>query len=153
MSKKKSVRLAPLLKLEQNHEQEKARALGKARSLVVAEAEKLQQLVEYRSEYEKMVTEQGGRGISATRLQWFYQFINRLTAAITQQRQQLQLVRDRESLAQQQWFQQRGAVKRMDSLIERSVHEEHREEDKREQKMLDEQTQQNRYYRHINGFE
>jgi len=147
MAMKKSARLAPLLKLEQNKEQEQVKALGQARSAVAGQAEKLQQLVDYRSEYEQMVSKEGSQGISATRLQGYHQFLNRLTAAITQQKEQLDLSKQQESMAQNQWFQQRGAVKRMDNLIDRNVHQERLEEDKREQKMLDEQAQQQRLRR------
>lgn len=149
---KKSARLAPLLKLEQNREQEKVRALGDARSSVAAEEEKLKQLMDYRGEYERMVTQEGSQGISASRLQGYHQFLNRLTVAITQQEQQLEVVRQQESAAQQDWFQQRGAVKRMDTLVERNVKQELREEDKREQKALDEQAQQALHHRQPVGF-
>jgi len=152
MTKKKSTRLAPLLKLEQNKEQEQVKALGQARSAVAVQAEKLQQLVLYRSEYEKTVSQEGSQGISATRLQGYHQFLNRLTAAITQQKEQLELTKQQERMAQNQWFQQRGAVKRMDNLIDRSVCQERLEEDKREQKMLDEQAQQLQRLRRPTGF-
>ena len=149
---KKSERLTPLLKLEKNREQEQVRALGEARSAVAVQAEKLQQLVDYRSEYESMVSQEGTQGITATRLQGYHQFLNRLSTAIMQQEEQLQLARQQESFSQNQWFQQRGAVKRMDNLIERNVQQERQEEDKREQKMLDEQTQQIMAFRRNNGF-
>lgn len=149
---KKSARLAPLLKLEQNREQDKVRALGDARNSVAAEAEKLKQLMDYRGEYERMVTQEGSQGISASRLQGYHQFLNRLTAAITQQEQQLEVAQQQESAAQQDWFQQRGAVKRMDTLVERNVKQELREEDKREQKALDEQAQQALHHRQPVGF-
>jgi len=149
---KKSERLTPLLKLEQNREQEQVKALGEARSAVAVQAEKLQQLVDYRSEYESMVSQEGTQGITATRLQGYHQFLNRLTTAIVQQEEQLQLVRQQETLSQNQWFKQRGAVKRMDNLIGRNVQQERQEEDKREQKMLDEQAQQIMALRRTNGF-
>jgi len=142
---KKSKRLTPILNLEKNREQERVKALGAARSMVVVQEEKLQQLVEYRGEYETSVTQEGGRGISASRLQGYHQFLNRLTAAITQQEEQVELARQKEQAAKGRWFEQRGAVKRMDMLIERNVTQERREDDKREQKSLDEQAQQLRY--------
>ena len=118
---------------------------GDARSTLAVQAEKLQQLVDYRAEYENMVTQEGSQGISASRLQVYHQFLNRLTAAISQQEEQVQLARQREQSAKAQWFEQRGAVKRMDTLIERNVVQERREENKREQKTLDEQAQQLRH--------
>lgn len=153
MTNKKSTRLAPLLKLEKNREQQRVKTLGTARSSVAAAAEKLQQLVAYRGEYESMATQEGSQGISASRLQGYHQFINRLSAAITQQEQQLQQAREQENVAQQQWFQQRGAVKRMDTLIDRSLQQEHREQDKREQQAQDEQTQQGLLHRPPLGFD
>jgi len=152
MAMKKSARLAPLLKLEQNKEQEQVRALGQARSAVAVQVEKLQQLVDYRNEYQQMVSQEGSQGISAMRLQGYYQFLNRLTTAITQQQEQLELTKQQESMAQNQWFQQRGAVKRMDNLIDRNVQQERLEEDKREQKMVDEQAQQLQRMRRPMGF-
>jgi len=146
---KKSERLTPLLKLEKNREQERVKALGDASSMVAVQLEKLQQLVDYRGEYEASVTQEGGRGISASRLQGYHQFLNRLRAAITQQEEQVALARQQEQAAKAHWFEQRGAVKRMDTLIDRNVTQERREEDKREQKSLDEQAQQ---LRHRIGF-
>jgi len=142
---KKSERLAPILKLETNREQQCVKALGDARSRVAVQVEKLQQLVSYRGEYETMVTQEGGQGISASRLQGYHQFLNRLTAAITQQEEQVELARQQEQTAQARWFEQRGAVKSMDTLIERNVTQERRDDDKREQKALDEQAQQLRH--------
>lgn len=150
---KKSARLAPLLKLEQNREQEKVRMLGEARSRVTLEQQKLKQLVEYRAEYERLVTQEGSQGIPASRLQGYHQFLNRLTAAINQQEQQLAQVRQQETVAQQNWLQQRGAVKRMDTLVDRSVQQERRDEEKREQKMLDEQAQLAFLQRRSGGFQ
>jgi len=149
---KKSERLAPLLKLEKNREQEQVKVLADARGKVAEQQQKLQQLKDYRGEYERMVSQEGAQGISATRLQGYYQFLNRLSTAITQQEEQLELVRQQENLAKNQWFEQRGAVKRMDSLIERNVQQERLDEDKREQKMLDEQAQQMMNLRRANGF-
>ncbi len=148
---KKSERLAPLLKLEKNREQEQVKVLADARGKVAEQQQKLQQLKDYRGEYERMVSQEGAQGISATRLQGYYQFLNRLSTAITQQEEQLELVRQQENLAKNQWFEQRGAVKRMDSLIERNVQQERLDEDKREQKMLDEQAQQMMNLRRANG--
>ena len=141
-----------MLKLEQNREQQKVKALGEARSLVAVHAEKLQQLIEYRAEYELMVSQEGRQGIAASRLQGYHQFLNRLSTAIAQQQEQLELVQQKEQLAQNKWFDQRGAVKRMDSLIERNVHQERKEEDSREQKMLDEQAQRLQRSRRPLGF-
>jgi len=148
---KKSERLAPLLKLEKNREQEQVKVLADARGKVAEQQQKLQQLKDYRGEYERMVSQEGAQGISATRLQGYYQFLNRLSTAITQQEEQLELVRQQENLAKNQWFEQRGAVKRMDSLIKRNVQQERLDEDKREQKMLDEQAQQMMNLRRANG--
>ena len=139
---KKSQRLAPILKLEQTREEETVRALGTARSVVAEQQEKLQQLIDYRSEYERMVSNEGMQGILAMRLQGYHQFLGRLTAAINQQEERVELAKQEEAAAQQQWFQQRGAVKRMDNLIERNVQQERQEDDKREQKVLDEQAMQ-----------
>ena len=149
---KKSERLAPLLKLEKNREQEQVKVLADARGKVAEQQQKLQQLKDYRGEYERMVSQEGAQGISATRLQGYYQFLNRLSTAITQQEEQLELVRQQENLAKNQWFEQRGAVKRKDSLIERNVQQERSDEAKREQKMLDEQAQQMMNLRRANGF-
>ncbi len=139
---KKSERLSPVLKLEEMKEQASVKRYADARTQLTQEKQKLQQLIEYSQEYQEMVAEQGKVGITASRLQSYHSFINKLNQAISHQQQQLLLVQQEAEQQEQNWLRQRGATVNMGKLVTRYAHEEKLLTDKKEQKEQDEQAQQ-----------
>lgn len=140
--KKKSERLAPVLKLKNMHEQEAVKHYAQARSQLAQEQNKLEQLVEYRKEYQSMVERKGREGISANRLHALHRFVHKLNNAISQQQEQLSLVQQETLAKEKNWLVRRGAAKNMAKLVARHAQSEQRESDRKEQRTLDEQTLQ-----------
>ena len=139
---KKSERLAPVLKLESMREQDAIKSYVNARSRLLAEQSKLQQLIDYSREYQAMIELKGREGISATQLHSLHQFLHKLSGAITQQQKQLLLAEEEAQQKEKHWFRQRGAAKNMEKLVARHANMERVETDKKEQKEFDEQAQQ-----------
>ncbi len=138
---KKSQRLAPVLHLEEMKEQAAIKNYAGMREKLVQETDKLQQLIDYRKEYQLMVVQEGKTGISGQRLQSYHHFLNRLSVAIGQQQQQLDSVEQQLKESEQLWLKQRGAAKNMDSLITRYAASERLAADKKEQGEQDERAQ------------
>ncbi len=140
--KKKSERLAPVLKLETMKEKDAVKNYADARSRLDLEQNKLQQLIDYSQEYQLMVERKGREGISATQLHSLHQFLHKLNGVIAQQQEQLLLAQDEAEQKEQSWLSQRGATKNMEKLVARHARTERLDSDKKEQKALDEQSQQ-----------
>jgi len=138
---KKSQRLNTVLKLEEMKEQQAGRQMVDARSQLMQETRKLEQLVAYRQEYEELVAQRGSEGIAARALQSYHHFLQRLSQAITQQQQQLLQVEQSAHQHEQVWLQQRGATSNMGNLVNRYAQREQAETERREQKEGDEQAQ------------
>ena len=137
----KSKRLAPVLHLEEMKEQRAVKHYADTRGKLKQETDKLQQLIDYSNEYQAMIGNEGRTGISGERLQSYHHFLNRLSAAVNQQQQQLDLVRQELEESEQLWLKQRGATKNMDSLITRYAASERIAANKKEQLEQDDRAQ------------
>lgn len=137
----RSERLTPVLKLEEMKEQLAVKGYAQARLQLQQESQKLQQLLDYSTEYQQLIERKGREGIHAEQLQSYHHFLNKLSLAITQQQQQLLLVQQDAEQQEQQWLRQRGATQNMDKLVSRYAADERLAMDKKEQQEMDEQAQ------------
>lgn len=141
-SPKRSQRLQIVLQMAERKEEEAQQELLQAQARVQREKDKLAQLQQYQGEYMNNLKAQTGRQISAMQYQAMTQFINRLSVAIGEQRRQVQMVTMALERVQEKWRQLYQKRKKMGEFIERCRMDEAREQDKREQRMLDEASQQ-----------
>lgn len=138
---KRSQRLQIVLQLAQQKEEAAQQELLQAQTRLQQEQDKLVQLQQYQSEYLDNLKAQTGRQMSAMQYQAMTQFINRLSVAISEQRRQVQLVGIALERVQAKWRQLYQKRQKMGDLIERCKKDEAREQDQREQRLMDEASQ------------
>lgn len=137
-SPKRSQRLQIVLQLAQQKEEAAQQELLQAHTRLQREQDKLVQLQQYQAEYVDNLKAQTGRQMSALQYQTMTQFISRLSVAISEQRRQIQMVGMAVERVEAKWRELYQKRQKIGELIERYKMEEAREQDLREQKLLDE---------------
>ena len=122
-------------------EQQRARDLGEARQRLVAAETKLQDLQQYRQDYERVFQQRATTGQSVMALRDFQVFLARLDQAIQQQGQIAEAARGDVAGRTTRWQSAARQVKAVDSVVGRWQGEERRADDRREQKDTDERAQ------------
>ena len=137
----RSERLAPVQRVLGQTEQQRARDLGEARQRLVAAETKLQDLQQYRQDYERVFQQRATTGQSVMALRDFQVFLARLDQAIQQQTQIAEAARGDVAGRTTRWQSAARQVKAVDSVVGRWQGEERRADDRREQKDTDERAQ------------
>ena len=137
----RSERLAPVQRVLGQTEQQRARDLGEARQRLVAAETKLQDLQQYRQDYERVFQQRATTGQSVMALRDFQVFLARLDQAIQQQGQIAEAARGDVAGRTTRWQSAAWQVKAVDSVVGRWQGEERRADDRREQKDTDERAQ------------
>jgi len=135
---KRSDRLKNIMALAEKKEKDAASALGFLQSKIESERQKKQQLKEYELEYHEKVSEAGRTGISGSSLRQYYNFMSKLNDAANQQVDHIGELEQQVDQVQQYWLKTRGELKAFESLVDRAKVEERAQEDKQEQKVIDE---------------
>jgi len=135
---KKSRRMQPVVKVAEGREQQAARLLGESQAALAQARQRLEELQEYRRDYERRFAESGALGMGAVQMEDYRQFLSRLGLAIDQQ---MQVVAQSEAALERQrqhWFVTRGKTQALDGVVARYQAEEQRDADRREQQESDE---------------
>jgi len=135
---KRSKRLKNIMVLAEKKEKDAASALGFLQSKIESERQKKQQLKDYELEYHDKITEAGRSGISGSSLRRYYAFMSHLNDAATQQVEHIGELEQQVDQVQQYWLKTRGELKAFESLVERALKDERLQEDKQQQKLIDE---------------
>jgi flagellar FliJ protein len=136
--------MAPVQRVLDRNEKQRARELGEARGRLTAAETKLQDLEQYRQDYERAFQQRAKAGQPVRALRDFQVFLARLDQAIAQQRQIVAAAKSEVSGQSTRWQSAARQVKAVDSVVERWQGEERRAEDRREQKETDERAQRGR---------
>jgi flagellar FliJ protein len=137
----RSERMAPVQRVLDQKEKDRARELVESRTRLSQAQEKLRDLEQYRQDYEQAFQQRARAGQPVRELRDFQVFLARLDQAIQQQRQ---IVANHESEVgghSAQWQSAARQGKAVDSVVERWNGEERRAQDRREQKQTDERAQ------------
>lgn len=137
----RSERLAPVQRVFGQAEQKRARDLGESQQRLAAAEQKLQDLREYRQDYERSFQQRAKAGQPVTALRDFQVFLARLDQAIEQQGQIVEAARADVAGRTTQWQSAARQVKAVDSVVGRWKDEERRAGDRRDQKDTDERAQ------------
>lgn len=135
---KKLFPLQILLDLSHVRMDDAARRLGQ---LIASEQEgtrQLAMLIEYREEYHRRFIEAARLGMDRDLWENYRSFLARLDEAIAQQQTALDDSRQRKTVGQQTWMEQRSRAKAFDTLSARHKAGALREEGRAEQKITDE---------------
>lgn len=129
----RSRRMEPVVRVAAHREQDAAKSLARQQETLANQQAQLDELLHYRREYTTQFQERAGSGVSATALQDYRQFMDKLDRAIQQQ----QLVIERQELEverfRHKWVVLRTRCNAMDKVVERFRTEERRDADRREQ--------------------
>ena len=138
---KKSQRLAPVIKVAKNREQDAAKALSESRRIVEKNEAKLNELLAYQQEYTKRYEEIGRNGMEINKINEYRQFLARLNEAISGQRELIKFKQSEVDKKNQTWNQTRVKHKSIDKMVTRHRTDERHDEDRREQGEADDRSQ------------
>lgn len=132
--------LQTLLDLSQNRLDDATRILGELMNSEKEATQRLELLIQYRTEYHSRFLESARNGVSQDQWRNFQGFLARLDTAIGQAQNAVNHSKQRTAQGQQQWLEKRGEVKAYDTLSDRFAQRQAYAEMKMEQKALDEHT-------------
>ncbi len=136
-TQKRSRRLQIVLDLIAREEDQERQLLGQLRSQLQASDAKIDQLVAYQRQYQEDLRSTSASVKSVRHIQTFHVFISRLGTAIEQQQQQSLLLKQKLDVQTGKWQTVYQKKKNMEEYIERCKNEEQVEEDRKEQRQLD----------------
>lgn len=139
--------LQPLLEYSQHRMDLAERTLLLLRRRVDQEKQRLEELRNYRREYEQRLEGSARQGITIHLWRDFHVFLTRIGQAIEQQEQTVAQAEARWNQAHEHWLSQRRKVKAYETLAQRHHQAERQRQDKRDQRVLDEQAQKQFLYR------
>ncbi len=103
-----------------------------------AAQKRLDELLGYKRDYQENLTGTAGRGMDIHILRDYHVFLAKLEQAIRHQEGEVLQARDRWRAAHDNWLAQRQKVKAYETLAVRHKRQVMRQEDKREQRLMDE---------------
>jgi len=133
--------MAPVQKVLGRKEKDRARELGDAQTRLAAAQVKLQDLEQYRKDYEQAFQLRAKAGQPVRALRDFQVFLARLDQAIHQQRQVVAATEQEVNGHSTRWQSAARQVKAVDSVVDRWQGEERRAQGRSEQKETDERAQ------------
>lgn len=133
--------MAPVQRVLDKKEKDRAGELGEARSRLAAAEAKLRDLEQYRRDYEQAFQQRARGGQPVRALRDFQVFLARLDQAIQQQQQIVVAAENDVTGHSTLWQSAARQVKAVDSVVDRWQGEERRAQDRRDQKETDERAQ------------
>ena len=134
----RSSRLGIVEKLAQQREDQAAQALSQVRSQLEQEQKRLQELLQYRQEYQNYLDTQGASGISMQQWRRTQGFIDQLTGLAQRQQATIETWLQREEQILSKWRELYQRRKNIGQFINKISIEEAIVADKAEQKFIDE---------------
>ncbi|MEM9102092.1 MAG: flagellar export protein FliJ [Pseudomonadota bacterium] len=134
---KRSKNLETLLKLAKNRERSAAEQLGKQISEMTLQEKRLSDLEMYRLDYQQRLNRNAQGGIPSHTLQTYFNFIRKIDTAINQQKSVINKCRNNLIEKRQLWQEEHAHTKAITITYENLQSHEKYEEDKKEQKELD----------------
>jgi flagellar FliJ protein len=140
----RSERLEPVTRVARSREQDAARELGEYRKVLDALEARLAELSLYRDEYVQRMGACGADGIDAMKLAEYRGFIARLSEAINYQEAKVRDARTEFERRRRRWSATRTRVAALDKVVSGYEAEALKEEERREQRDLDERAARGR---------
>ncbi len=134
---KKSDRMIPIKQIAADHEQAAVNELGQSQRALSEHEMKLEQLKNYRAEYAKLFQEHGSRGMDGSQLQAYQTFLSQLDTAIRQQIDMIAHVEGECMAKRDVWQARHTRTEALGKTVERFQNAERKQEDKQEQREMD----------------
>lgn len=138
---KRAQRLQPVIDMAQDAEREAAGKLGQCQTALQQAQGQLQNLQQYRDDYQQQWINQGQSGVSGQWLMNYQRFLSQLEVAIAQQERSIAWHENNVSISQKAWQQAYARLEGLRKLVQRYRDEAQKAADKQEQKLLDEMAQ------------
>lgn len=138
---KRAQRLLPVIDMAQTAEQEAAGKLRQYKMALNNAQQQLQNLQQYRDDYQQQWINKGQTGVSGQWLMNYQRFLSQLEVAIEQQQKSLAWHEGNVSVSQAAWQQAYARLEGLRKLVQRYREEAQKSADKQEQKLLDEMAQ------------
>lgn len=136
---KKSSKLQPISRIRKQHEENAGRLHGESVRQFEQCQNQLEELIQYRKDYERNFLLASKSGLSAIQMSEYRLFINRLDEAIEQQKQQVVNSQNQCQASQKAWFEKRKESKIINKVIENRQQVEKQEKEVKLQKELENQ--------------
>ncbi|MBD1553953.1 flagellar export protein FliJ [Pseudomonas typographi] len=141
MAASRAARLAPVIEMAEKVERNAAQRLGHLQGQLQIAQGKLQELEQFRANYQEQWIKNGTQGVSGQWLLNYQRFLTQLETAVGQQRRSLAWHENNLDSARKTWQDAYARACGLRKLVERYMAEARRLEDKREQRLLDELSQ------------
>ncbi|MBA1242889.1 MULTISPECIES: flagellar export protein FliJ [Pseudomonas] len=141
MANSRAARLAPVVEMAEKAERTAAQRLGHFQGQMRLAEAKLQELEQFRMNYQQQWINNGTQGVSGQWLMNYQRFLNQLETAVGQQRKSLAWHQNNLNNARDAWQKAYARVEGLRKLVMRYMTEARALEDKREQRLLDELSQ------------
>ena len=138
---KRSKRLQVVLDLAERKRKQADQLLAQARGRVEQGEQTLLQLESYYNDYVNSFYAEGAGGINLGQIETHQAFMQKLRVAIDQQKKALVMDRAQLEQVQKHWQSAYGHHKAVDTLVDKLKTEELKQEEKQQQKILDERSQ------------
>lgn len=138
---KRAQRLLPVIDMAQEAERAAAGRLRQYQEALHGAQLQLQNLQQYRDDYQQQWISQGQAGVSGQWLMNYQRFLSQLEVAIEQQEKSLAWHENNVKISQAAWQQTYARLEGLRKLVQRYRQEAQKAADKQEQKLLDEMAQ------------
>lgn len=136
--KKRSVRISKIVAIAQSEERRVCLEMGRAQQSLDAEIDRLQELESYRQSYTADFSV--GDEVSATRWQDYQNFLQRIDDAVQQQKEVVLTGRQKRDAHRRHWMKKRQRVDSLERVVDRYKVDEHRADERLQQKTQDDLT-------------
>lgn len=135
---KKAKRLAPVIEMVEQTEQEAAGKLAKLQQQLLQAEQQLAGLEQYRNDYQQQWITRGQTGVTGEWLMNYQRFLSQLETAIEQQRNSVQWHQRNAEKAREQWQKAYTRLEGLKKLVQRYHDQARHIADRQEQKDMDE---------------
>lgn len=144
-AKKSSQRLQVVLQLAHIKQQQAAERLAQATRALESSRQQTEQLISYQVEYNEQFTAKQGQALDAAQLRNYLRFYKDLDGAVISQQQRNEISDQNLDFHRKHWQKAYGREKNLESLIAEKKIIEAKQQDDKEQRALDDRSQQKRY--------
>lgn len=138
----RSQRFNPIIRLADNREQQAASIMGQSLRDLELQKQRLDELSSYREDYSKRLTAAGREGVSINQMNDYRRFITKINEAITQQRRKITQSELEYEQRRMLWSSLHSQTRALDKIAGRFRDAERRQDELKEQKILDESVSQ-----------
>lgn len=139
-----SKRFKPVQRVAESRERKAARSFGQSQRLMHDQEARLEELRRYHEEYLQRFRESSQMGMSASQLQEYRAFLEKLEKAIEAQKKIVLASRQNRTSQMENWQQKHMRSQVLDKVVSRYAQEDRKIQESREQHELDDRNQHGR---------